>query len=57
MLKYLWCWKKSHLYDSVNYKNAGQTMNFWVFSHLLMIDALWRQSMLQILQESLLSDV
>ena len=35
------------MFDSVDYQNSGPNMNFWAFSHTLVIDVLWRQSMLQ----------
>ena len=42
--------KKSNLSDSVDYQNAGPKNEiFWVFSHTLLIDVFWRQSMLQII--------
>ena len=34
--------------DSVAYQNAGPTMNLLSVSGAIMIDVLWRQSMLQI---------
>ena len=56
-----WCWlvlinvemlgltkTRTNLFDSFDYQNAGPKMNFWGFSRTLVIDVLWRQSMLQI---------
>ena len=58
-----WCWlvsidvemlviakkkKRKNLFDYVDYQNAGPKMNFWSVSRTLVIDVLWRQSMLQI---------
>ena len=39
---------KTNLFDYVDYQNAGPKMNFLNVSRTLVIDVLWRQSMLQI---------
>ena len=40
--------KRTNLFDYVDYQNAGPKMNFLSVSRTLLIDDLWRQSMLQI---------
>ena len=49
MLKCLW-WRKrnSNLTDTVDYNMFDQQWIFCVFSHTLLVDVLWRQSILQI---------
>ena len=40
--------KQTNLFDYVDYQTAGPKMNFLSVLRMLVIDVLWRQSMLQI---------